>query len=117
MEPTVILCRTYVSYRTELVYRLVAMVREQKQLLQAQAVTSAAREEQRRRATELHVKVCAWREERQAAQLQQEAERARQRERREDERRREEQKMAEHRDKLKAKVTPAVINTEHLLVC
>ena len=51
------------------------------------------------------LQVCIWREGREAAQRQQEAEWARERQRREEERRREEQKMTEHRERLKAKVS------------
>ena len=45
------------SLRAELVCRLVAMLREQRQLLEMRTLTSAAREEQKKKAEEMYRKV------------------------------------------------------------
>ena len=80
------------------------MLRRQKEVLEAEAISSAAKVEQRRKAGELYERVCEWRKEKEEAVRREERERERERRKEEEEREREERKIAEHRAKLKAKV-------------
>ena len=84
--------------------RLVTMLREQEQLIEAKSISSTARAEQQKRLDDLYKKVCTWREEKEAAERKAEEERLREWERGKEVRQREELKMAQHRKELKAKV-------------
>ena len=80
------------------------MLNRQKELLELEAVSSAVRADQQRKAEEVYQRVCEWRREREEAMRREERERERERRREEEEREEEERRMAQHRAKLKAKV-------------